>query len=201
MPLAPAGAEEQRRAARRSGRQLQADRVILQQTRSKREVLLSEFDSWLGENWRCTLQELIGGNDIDGEGICVALVAFGKQMYNAGKSYGKVSETINAITARRSVLRKQVSAAWDLAFNWVTDEARCHHDCMHDTCNVMGMAAGRSFDCNDLGRNPQSWRGSRCLEVGLDPSLQFHTWNARSHTADKAPKDKRQGSETSIIAH
>lgn len=50
MPLQPTGTEELRRADRRFGRQLQADRVILQQTRSRREVLLAEFDIWLGEN-------------------------------------------------------------------------------------------------------------------------------------------------------
>lgn len=127
MPLLPTGADEQRRAERRTGRQLQADRVILQQTRSRRETLLAEFDRWLSENWMTTLENLIGGNMIDGEAVCEALVTFGKDMYNAGKSYGKYSETIKAITARRSVLRKQVSAAWDLAFNWVTDEPHEHH--------------------------------------------------------------------------
>lgn len=44
MPLQPTGTEELRRADRRFGRQLQADRVILQQTRSRREILLAEFD-------------------------------------------------------------------------------------------------------------------------------------------------------------
>lgn len=50
----------------------------------------------------------MGGNHVDGEAVCEALVGFGKGM---DKSYGKFSETINAGTARRSALRKQVSAA------------------------------------------------------------------------------------------
>eukprot|EP00435_Cladocopium_sp_Y103_P060998 s1156_g22.t1 len=130
MPLTPAGIDEQRRASRRSGTQLQADRVIFQQTRNRREMLLTEFDAWLAESWRCTLEELLGGQAVDSELVCEALVAYGKALYNAGKSYGKFSETINAVTAKKSSLRKQVAAAWDLAFNWVADEPHEHHSAL-----------------------------------------------------------------------
>eukprot|EP00435_Cladocopium_sp_Y103_P023325 s568_g5.t1 len=130
MPLSLSGIDEQRRAQRRSGNHLQADRVILQQARNRRETLLTEFDSWLAEHWKTTLEELLFGASFSCENVCEALVSYGKDMYNAGKSYGRFSETINAITARRSVLRKQVAAAWDLAFNWVVDEPHEHHRAM-----------------------------------------------------------------------
>lgn len=99
MPLVPVGAGETDRAARRSGSVLQADRVILQQTRQRRDSLLSAFDTWLYENWRTTLVELVDGRTVNFEEVTEALVAYGKEMYQSGKSYGRFSETLNAITA------------------------------------------------------------------------------------------------------
>ena len=129
MPLNPSGRDEVLRAQRRSGNQLQADRVVLQQTRDRRGSLLSAFDEWLGENLRVTLEDLLG-RQCDPEQVAEALVSYGKDMYNAGKSYGKFSETINAVTAKRPGLRRQVGIAWDLAFNWVVDEPHDHHAAM-----------------------------------------------------------------------
>eukprot|EP00438_Fugacium_kawagutii_P017058 Skav216351 [mRNA] locus=scaffold2385:191031:215658:- [translate_table: standard] len=127
MPLTPQGSEENRRAARRAGNTLQADRVILQSTRDRRSCLLADFDIWLATNFRTTLHALIGQEAVDAEAVADALVAYGKQMYDAGKSYGRFSETINAVTARRPALRRNLASAWDLAFNWVVDEPREHH--------------------------------------------------------------------------
>ena len=117
MPICPTGVDEQRLADRRAGNQLQADTVILQQTRNRREAVLSQFDSWLAESWQLTLQELLFGSSFSCENLCEALVAYGEDMYNAGESYRRYSGTINAVTCRRAVLRKQVAAAWDLAFS------------------------------------------------------------------------------------
>lgn len=61
MPLAPAGSEEQSRAARRAGNVLVADRVVLHQTRTRRETLLAAFDNWLASNWCTTLEALMNG--------------------------------------------------------------------------------------------------------------------------------------------
>eukprot|EP00435_Cladocopium_sp_Y103_P016191 s1218_g4.t1 len=127
MPLSVSGGGDAQRAARRAGTILQADRVILPQTRQRREQLLQQFDNWLSENWRTTLNELIGGREPNFEDICEAVIAYGKDLFHSGKSYGRFSETINAITARRPILRKNVGSAWDLAFNWVVDEPHEHH--------------------------------------------------------------------------
>lgn len=127
MPLSPAGTEEIRRAQRRAGVQLQADRVILQQTRDRRGKLLAAFDSWLGENFRIDLESLLNTSPLDIDAISDALVAYGRDMFRSGKSYGRYSETINALTSRKPILRKQVMAAWDLAFNWVVDEPHQHN--------------------------------------------------------------------------
>ena len=83
MPLAPFGTEERERARRRGGIQLQADRVIRQQTRNRRETLLSAFDSWLAESWRTNLHGLLESGHLDAEEISEALVAYGKEMYSS----------------------------------------------------------------------------------------------------------------------
>ena len=127
MPLQPDGREDASRAERRAGVQLQADRVILQSTRNRREVLLGAFDEWLAENPRANLHMLLDSRVLDAEFLSEALVAYGKDMYNAGRSYVKFSEAINAIAGRRPALRRQLGAAWDLAFNWVVDEPHQHH--------------------------------------------------------------------------
>ena len=127
MPLAPTGTDEANRAARRAGNILQADRVVLQQTRDRRENLLLAFDVWLGANLRTTLERLLEPSCLDCDAVAEALVSYGKDMYQAGKSYGRFSETINAVTAKRPMLRRRVAIAWDLAFNWVVDEPHEHH--------------------------------------------------------------------------
>ena len=126
MPLNPGNADEQQRARRRAGIVLQADRVVLQSTRSRRDDLLTAFDLWLAENMQVTLHELLSGR-YDAEAISDALVCYGKELYTAGKAYGRFSETINGITARKPGLRRQLASAWDLAFNWVVDEPHEHH--------------------------------------------------------------------------
>ena len=127
MPLHPVGSGEADRACRRAGNVLQADRVILPQTRLRRDVLLTAFDTWLAENLGTTLAELIGGRTINFEEVAEAVVSYGKDMYQSGKSYGRFSETINALTTRRPALRRNLGAAWDLAFNWLVDEPHEHH--------------------------------------------------------------------------
>eukprot|EP00438_Fugacium_kawagutii_P033109 Skav219660 [mRNA] locus=scaffold1257:38988:40049:+ [translate_table: standard] len=127
MPLEATGAEDQRRARRRAATELFTDRVVKQSTRNYRKGLLDVFSRWLAESYRLTLDELVSGNTYDADFICEILVNYGREMYYAGKAYGKFSETVNGITALRPSLRKQISAVWDLAFNWVADEPHEHH--------------------------------------------------------------------------
>ena len=142
MPLMPAGTGEVDRAMRRAGNVLQADRVILPQTRQRRDCLLTAFDSWLAANWRTTLVELVDGRSINFEDVSEAVVAYGKDMYQSGKSYGRFSETINALTTRRPALRRNLGAAWDLAFNWLIDEPHEHHAALPVTILLACVALG-----------------------------------------------------------
>ena len=51
-------------------------------------------------------------------------------MFAAGRSYGRYAETINSIAAARPLIKKQLTAAWDLAFCWLSDEPHQHHPAM-----------------------------------------------------------------------
>ena len=50
----------------------------------------------------------------------------GTCLYGSGRPYWHYSETINAVTSLKPILRRQVQAAWDLGFAWVTDEPYSH---------------------------------------------------------------------------
>ena len=127
MPMQPLNRDEELRATRRSGTVLQADRVVLQSARNRRDQLLGKFDVWLAETFSTTLEHLLEPAQIDPDFIAETLVAYGKDLYSTGKSYGIFSETINAVAGKRPALRRQLTSCWDLAFNWVVDEPHEHH--------------------------------------------------------------------------
>lgn len=127
MPLEPRNAEEVRRADRRSNVQLIADRVVRPQTRSRRDQLLDHFNSWLLQKAEISVAELVDSKDADPETVAEYLVMYGRELFYAGRAYGRYSETINAVASRRPAFRRQLVAAWDLAFSWVSDEPSSHH--------------------------------------------------------------------------
>eukprot|EP00438_Fugacium_kawagutii_P001298 Skav226282 [mRNA] locus=scaffold3301:83585:106858:+ [translate_table: standard] len=126
MPLTAGTAEDAKRAARRAGIELHADRVLKPRTRNYREGLLEQFGIWLAEHFQITLQDILQSS-FEAETVSDILVAYGKDLFYSGRAYGRFAETINSLTARRPSLRKQVAAAWDLAFCWVADEPHEHH--------------------------------------------------------------------------
>ena len=73
------------------------------------------------------MESLLEARPTDAERIAELLTAFGKEMYYAGKPYGRFSETINAVAARKPAIRRNLGLAWDLAFAWQADEPREHH--------------------------------------------------------------------------
>eukprot|EP00435_Cladocopium_sp_Y103_P072682 s1267_g41.t1 len=121
---------ERSRADRRSQVNLVADRVLRPQTRTRREALLTDFNDWLVKNAYESIDFLLEARDVDAEYVAELLVCYGKELYYAGKPYGRYSETINAVGARRPAIRKSLASAWDLAFSWVTDEPGAHHPAM-----------------------------------------------------------------------
>ena len=126
MPIQSQNTGDFLRAARRSGVELVADRAVRPQTRSRRDGLMQDFDNWLHQ-WGWSLSTAVDDRDADAEFLAKLLVQYGRELYYAGKPYGRFSETINGISARRPAFRRQLTQAWDLAFAWVADEPTVHH--------------------------------------------------------------------------
>ena len=101
-----------------------------QSTRSNGEKLIEAFDLWLVEHFGTTLHELLFGAALDPEYVSEVLIAYGKDLFQSGRSYSKFAETINGIASLKPVLRRQMTAVWDLAFNWVVSEPHEHHAAM-----------------------------------------------------------------------
>ena len=106
---------------------MEATRTVRTETRAAREKLLEAFRIWLYEEEGLLLSVLLTEKPADPEKISHLLASYGKSMFVAGKSYGRYSETINAVAAARPAWRKSLNEAWDLAFAWLADEPHQHH--------------------------------------------------------------------------
>ena len=58
------------------------------------------------------------------------IISYGQDLFRKGRPYGHYSELINAVASSRPILRKQLTGAWDLAYNWLSLEPRVHHIAM-----------------------------------------------------------------------
>ena len=127
---APATPADARRAERRGPITLVADRIVRPVTRENRAKLALAFDTWLIRNERTSLSYLLDLPLGEAEAVAAALVKYGQYMFKSGVAYGKFSETINAVASLRPSLRRNLSAAWDLAFAWQAEEPHEHHKAM-----------------------------------------------------------------------
>ena len=125
--MEPLTSLERARAARREGVNLVATRVARQDTLERRGKLLDDFRCWLFDVHAISLSQVLSRKPPDPEEISKWLIAYGQDMFLAGKAYGKFAETINAVAQARPVIRKQLVEAWDLAFAWQSDEPGEHH--------------------------------------------------------------------------
>ena len=125
--MEPSSAADLRRAEYRDPRGIIPTRVARETTLIAREKLLADFGSWLFPTEGVLLTPLLTAKPCDPEEICKWLILYGQQMFLTGKAYGKYAETINAVATARPAIRKQLSAAWDLAFAWLADEPFQHH--------------------------------------------------------------------------
>ena len=55
------------------------------------------------------------------------LVDYGRWLFSEGKPYYHFSETINAVTCKRPIIRRSLQQVWDLAFIWGSYEPAVHH--------------------------------------------------------------------------
>jgi len=125
--FSPENLVEAERAWRRRDIQLAADRVVRQQTRDNRGRLLQQFRNWLEAEQGIAWDSVFEQKPLDPEEVCKWLVQYGRELFVAGKSYSRYSETINAIGSTRPIVKRHLTAAWDLAFAWLQDEPHQHH--------------------------------------------------------------------------
>lgn len=176
--MEPMSAAERERATLRAATTLVASRTVRPETRQGRQKLLERFSVWLSRFHGVALFELLSQKPADPEEICKWLVMYGQDMFSAGKSYAAYSETVNAVSAYRPLIKKQLAPAWDLAFAWLADEPHAHHpaptfvsapgDALH--VHPMGLAFGSRNPSSDLEWNPPYWRDFAGTEERLDPS-------------------------------
>ena len=141
-PLAPENANEAARAERRERIFLASDRVVLSKTRENRFRLLEQFSAWLREEHGVDWETIISAKPVDPEEISKWLVSYGRDLHAAGKSYTRYSETVNAVSMIRPVVKKHLTAAWDLAFAWLQDEPHNHHPALPLSILVSIMTLG-----------------------------------------------------------
>ena len=93
------------RAMRRQNVELAADRVLRRETRENRARLIQQFESWLWHEHSVAWDTVVAGKRPNPEEICKWLVAYGRDLHAAGKSYTKYAETINATGKYRPVIK------------------------------------------------------------------------------------------------
>ena len=114
------------RKARRTGLQLGDGRRVTELTSFTRANLYAAFLRWLEEKqfpWDETL--FCSPPDIDG--VNKILVDYGRWLFSEGKPYYHFSETVNAVTCKRPLIRRSLQQVWDLAFIWGSYEPTVHH--------------------------------------------------------------------------
>ena len=117
----------ERKAAERASFLLQGTRAVLPKTDLHRQVRLADFSRWLAENTRIQIGDVTAPTGVAAEEINDLLIQYGQDLYRGGRPYGHFSELINAVASSRPVLRKQLTGAWDLAYNWLSLEPHVHH--------------------------------------------------------------------------
>eukprot|EP00435_Cladocopium_sp_Y103_P034882 s2166_g9.t1 len=127
MPIVPQTPAEVERAKYRSGNVLVSTRAVRPQTRENRRIYLEQFKKWLWSEKQISFKLLMQSKPLDPERVSDLLIGYGRELYSAGRAYGIYAETINAVVVERPLLRRQLNAAWDMAFVWLQDEPHQHH--------------------------------------------------------------------------
>ncbi len=129
MPLVPRSGADIRRAGARRGIPLLEGRRVMPATSQNREFLVSAFIAWTREeglDWEALLRE----SHVYIDEINAILSSYGRLLYQIGRPYNHFAETLNGIAMKKPSIRRQLQAAWNLAYGWVQQEPGCHHAAM-----------------------------------------------------------------------
>ena len=119
-------AKDRQRAEQRSGHVLTVGRPVLGQTQHYRDKLLDHFTGWLRLQG-VSFEELVMTPVPDVEGINLLLEKYGRALFDAGRPYNHYAELTNSVAAKKPALRRNLQAAWDLAYTWLRLEPPIHH--------------------------------------------------------------------------
>eukprot|EP00434_Breviolum_minutum_P041524 symbB.v1.2.036938.t1/scaffold5335.1/size28330/1 len=117
------------RKAARSGIVLEEGRRTTELTAVTRDLLYGNFLSWL-EDRGVAFDDVLFCSPPDFDQLNRLLCDFGRWLFREGKPYYHFSETINAITCKRPLVRRSLQQSWDLAFMWGSHEPAEHHIAM-----------------------------------------------------------------------
>eukprot|EP00435_Cladocopium_sp_Y103_P062393 s584_g24.t1 len=109
-----------------TGQILPIGRPVLGQTQANRDKLLDQFSLWL-QTQGFAFDSLVLDSTPDVETINLLLERYGRALYEAGRPYNHYAELINGVAAKKPLLRRQLQAAWDLAYAWLRLEPPIHH--------------------------------------------------------------------------
>ena len=140
-PLEPRNPADAARAARRSPSGLPSGRVVLNRTGSYRDSLAVAFSQWLVEICGETLEAVLSAQPLDPERVAGLLIRYGQDLYGSGRPYWHFSETINMLSSRKPILRRQLQGAWDLAFAWQAEEPGTNHTALPPVVLVALLSA------------------------------------------------------------
>ena len=129
-PLQPRNPGDFTRSSQRMLRPpIQSGGPVLEVTTAHRREYFTNFLNWcVGEH--INFEELLETYYWHVDEINTILARYGRQLYDAGRPYNHYAETINALTARKPALRRQMQGAWDFAYGWVREEPPSHHRAM-----------------------------------------------------------------------
>ena len=157
--MVPLPALERGRAETRSGNNLLATRFARHDTLERHEKLPTDFRVWLHDQHKVYFSLPLTTEPPDAEEICKWLINCGQEMYLSEEAHRKSAETINAVSAARLVVRKQLTGVWDLALAWLTDELSEHHPAL-PLSNLLAMLALALM---------RVWKGFSSLLSGFGP--------------------------------
>ena len=92
----PQSSGDQTRQQRRASTVLPEGRPVLQRTRDNRARLLRDFDSWLSKRGR-SIDAFARAVRLDAAAVNTSLVAYGRELFDAGRPYWIYSETVNSV--------------------------------------------------------------------------------------------------------
>ena len=98
-------------------------------TVSRRQLLWRIFTEWT-QNLGVDFEAMLEFHQLYIDDINLILERYGRELYNSGKPYAHLAETLNQVSTLKPAIRRQLQGAWSFGFSWVKREPSSHHVAM-----------------------------------------------------------------------